>query len=340
MLWPKVVYKFPWTHDLNIGWLIDMDTEALDQIIKRCGSDYVSRRLTIQVEHAASVLGPGLGSFHFENLDLALKLFGKMLKVLGIWDRGFANITAHKIVHNNVIIPGLPAAFEGFKILHLSDLHLDVRPGFGAHLGRIISSQKFDLCLITGDYRFHTHSDYYPTFHEIEKLSRDLKAPFGNYGILGNHDFLEFVPKLERHHIKMLLNENAVIEKEGEELWIIGLDDAHFYGVHNYEKAFSGIPGSATKVLMIHSPETLEDAYKYKADFILSGHTHAGQLCLPGGIPIWMNANCPRSYCKGAWTYKGIPGFTSAGAGSSGLPLRLNCPPEIIIHHLKSKPLS
>lgn len=316
-----------------------MESAALEQIIQRCGSDYVSKRLTIQVEHAASVLGPGLGSFHFENLEFALKIFGKVLKIIGVWNRGYSNTTNHKIVHNNVIVPNLPEAFEGLKILHLSDLHLDIQPGFGSHLGRLVSSQKFDLCLITGDYRFHTHSDYYPTFSEIEKLSKDLKAPLGNFGILGNHDFLEFVPKLERHNIKMLLNESWVIEKDGQQLWIIGLDDAHFYGVHDYEKAFAGIPGDAAKILMIHSPETLEEAYGHGADFILCGHTHAGQLCLPGGVPIWMNANCPRTYCKGAWAYKGIPGFTSAGVGSSGLPLRLNCQPEIVIHHLKSKVL-
>ncbi len=316
-----------------------METAALDDIIKRCGSDYVSRRLTIQVEHASSVLSPGLGSFHFENLEVALNVFGKILKLIGVWDRWNSNITDHKIIHNSVVIPNLPPAFENFRILHLSDLHLDVKPGFGAHLGRLISGQQFDLCLITGDYRFHTHSDYYPTFNEIEKLSRDLKAPYGNFGILGNHDFLEFVPKLERHRIKMLLNESTVIRKEGSELWIIGIDDAHFYGVHDYEKAFSGVPRDACKILMMHSPETLEEAYKYNADFILTGHTHAGQLCLPGGIPILMNASCPRTYCRGSWAYKGIPGFTSAGAGSSGLPLRLNCHPEIAIHHLKSKAL-
>lgn len=314
-----------------------MDSNALDEIISRCGSDYVSRRLTIQVEHAASVLGPGLGSFHFENLDLALEMFGKMLKLVGLWDRGFSNITAHKIVHNTVIIPNLPDAFEDFSILHLSDLHLDVKKGFGAHLGRLVSSQKFDLCLMTGDYRFHTHSDYYPAFNEIERLAKDLKSPFGNFGILGNHDFLEFVPKLERHNIRMLLNESALIEKEGEQLWVVGLDDAHFYGVHDYKKAFSGVPAKAVKILMMHSPETLEEAYRHETDFIVCGHTHAGQLCLPGGIPIWMNANCPRTYCRGSWTYKGIPGFTSAGTGSSGLPLRLNCPPEIVIHHLTSR---
>ncbi len=313
-----------------------METAALDNIVKRCGSDYVSKRLSIQVEHAASVLGPGLGSFHFENLDFALHIFGKTLKLVGFWNRGYANITAHKIVHNTVIIPGLPSAFEDFNVLHLSDLHLDVKKGFGTHLGRLISSQKFDVCLITGDYRYHTHSDYYPTFSEIEKLSRDLKPPYGNFGILGNHDFLEFVPKLERHNIRMLLNEAVAIEKDGDELWIVGLDDAHFYGVHDYKKAFSGVPGSATKILMTHSPETLEQAYNYGADFIVSGHTHAGQLCLPGGTPIWMNAKCPRSYCRGAWVYKGIPGYTSAGVGSSGLPIRMNCPPEIVIHHLKS----
>lgn len=196
-----------------------------------------------------------------------------MLKVIGLWNRGFSNITDHRMAHNSVVLPGLPPAFEDFRILHLSDLHLDVQSGFGAHIGRLVSSQKFDVCLITGDYRYHTHSDYYPTFNEIEKLSRDLKPRFGNFGILGNHDFLEFVPKLERHNIRMLLNESAVIQKDGDEMWIVGLDDAHFYGVHDYEKAFSEVPKNSIKILMMHSPETLEQAYQHGADLILCGHT-------------------------------------------------------------------
>lgn len=315
-----------------------MDKKDLDALIGRCGKPYVAQRLQIQVEHAAAVLGPGLGSFHFENLDWALHAFGWFVKLFRAWDRGHANIKDHKIVINRIEVPGLPAAFNGFKVLHLSDLHLDVCEGMGAHIGRICSILRYDIALITGDYRFHTHSNYYPTFREVEALARHLKCAYGCYGILGNHDFLEFVPKLESHGIKMLLNESVKLEKDGARLWVIGLDDAHFYGVHDYAKGFESIPHDDAKLLMIHSPETLEEASRYGAGFVLAGHTHAGQVCLPGGFPLWMNASCPREYCRGLWRYNGMPGYTHSGSGSSGLPIRFNCPPEVVVHHLVSGP--
>jgi predicted MPP superfamily phosphohydrolase len=308
----------------------------LEKLVKRCGEPYVSGRLRTQVELAASVLGPGLGSFHFENLEWALKVFGWGLKLLGLWNRGVSNLTQHRIVQNEVWTPRLPDCYDGLRILHLSDLHLDVSKGMGAHIGGLCAGLEYDLALITGDFRFQTHSDYRPALQEIEGLAACLRCELGCFGILGNHDFLEFVPILESWGIKMLLNEAVRIEKQGSGLWIVGLDDAHFYGAHDYARAFSQAPQNEAKILMIHSPETLEDARRRGADFVLCGHTHGGQVCFPGGFPLWMNANCPRSFCRGPWEYQGMPGYTSSGAGSSGLPVRLNCPPEIVIHTLRA----
>jgi uncharacterized protein len=311
-----------------------MESQDLQTLVGLYGEAYVSKRLRIQIDHAANVLGPGVGSFHFENMERLIAVFGRLIKLVGLWEKGYANMRTHRVVHNQVTLPTLPPSLDGFKILHLSDLHLDVFEGMGEHLGRLVSNLEFDLALLTGDFRYQTHSDYYPVFREIERLSPWLKCTYGTFGILGNHDFLEFVPHLERHGIRMLLNEAEQLEISGDQLWVVGLDDAHFYGLHDYERAFRQVPAAATKILMIHSPETLENARTFKADFILSGHTHAGQVCLPGGFALWMNAYCARQYCKGPWLYHGIPGYTSSGVGSSGLPLRFNCPPEIVVHHL------
>lgn len=311
-----------------------MEKRDLKQVIDRCGKDYVAKRLQIQVEHSAKVLGPGLGYFHFENLDWALELLGKIVKLLGGWQRGFSNIKSHKIVINRVEIDRLPKAFNGLRILHLSDLHLDAFEGMGAHVGRLCSTLNCDIALITGDYRFHTHGNYYPVFREIEALTKLLDCRYGCYGILGNHDFLEFVPKLEAHGIRILLNESVTLTKDGEQFCVVGLDDAHFYGLHDYGTGFSNVPEAAMRILMIHSPETLEDAFNYRTDFVVCGHTHGGQFCLPGNIPLWLNASCARKYCRGKWNYRGMPGYTSNGTGSSGLPLRFNCPPEIVVHYL------
>lgn len=312
-----------------------MEQPDLERLIARCGETYVSRRLRAQVELAASVLGPGLGSFHFENLEWLLKVMGLGLKLMGIWNRGRANILDHRIVCNEVWTPRLPEPYDGLRILHLSDLHLDVSEGMGRRLGRLCADLEFDVALITGDFRFHIHSNYYPALREIEGLTEGLRCEFGCFGILGNHDYLEFVPTLEAHGVTMLLNEAASLERDGRRLWIVGLDDAHFYGAHDYARGFAQTLRDEAKILMIHSPETLADAHAYGADFVLSGHTHGGQVCFPGGFPLWMNANCPRAFCRGRWDYEGMPGYTSKGTGSSGLPVRYNCPPEIVVHTLR-----
>jgi len=311
-------------------------TDDLEKLIERCGAEYVARRLSIQVQYSADILGPGIGSFHFENSERSLKIIGGIFKLLGIWRRGYENIRSHKIVHNTVRIPNLSSAFEGFRILQLSDLHLDVYEDFTSHLGCVISKLVYDLAVITGDFRFKTHGNYYPTLAAIAHLSDYLRCEHGSYCILGNHDFLEFVPTLESYGIRTLLNEAVRISRGEVGLWLVGLDDAHFYGLHNYKKAFQKVDKSEVKILMIHSPETLDEAEKHSPDFIMTGHTHAGQICLPTGAPLWLNSKCDRKYSRGVWQYKGFPGYTSAGTGSSGLPLRFNCPPEIVIHHLTS----
>lgn len=311
-----------------------MEKQDLQTVIDRCGKDFVAKRLQLQVEHSAKILGPGLGLLHLENLDWLLQLLGGLIRVCGGWERGFSNIKAQRIVLNRVEISRLPKAFQGLKILHLSDLHLDVFEGMGTHVGRLCSNLNCDLALITGDYRFHTHGNYYPVFREIEALGKLLDCKYGCYGILGNHDFLEFVPILEANGIRMLLNESIQLTKDGEQFSIIGLDDAHFYGLHNYEAGFSNVPEDSTKIVMMHSPETLGEAHDYASDFVVCGHTHGGQVCLPGGMPLWLNANCQGKYCRGRWDYRGMPGYTSNGTGSSGLPLRFNCPPEIVVHTL------
>jgi uncharacterized protein len=117
-------------------------------------------------------------------------------------------------------------------------------------------------------------------------------------------------------------------------LWLIGLDDAHFYGLHDFDKALQGTATDAAKILLVHSPELIPQAAARGFGLYLTGHTHAGQLCLPGGHPVLLNARCARRYTAGPWQFNGMSGYTSAGVGSSGIFARFFCPPEIVIHTL------
>ena len=144
------------------------------------------------------------------------------------------------------------------------------------------------------------------------------------------------VPDLEALGIRVLLNECVAINRGEASIYLAGVDDAHFYRADDIEKAAAGIPQGCVSVLLSHTPEIYNQAARAGFDLMLSGHTHGGQICLPGEIPITLDAVLPRSFGSGAWTYGEMAGYTSVGAGSSVVPVRFNCPPEITLHELHS----
>jgi predicted MPP superfamily phosphohydrolase len=117
---------------------------------------------------------------------------------------------------------------------------------------------------------------------------------------------------------------------------LAGIDDAHFYGSDSIEKAATGMSREEFSVLLSHTPEVYREGERLGFDVMLSGHTHGGQICLPGGIPVTLDARLPRHMGKGAWRYGKLSGYTSVGAGSSIVPVRFNCPPEITLHHFEA----
>jgi predicted MPP superfamily phosphohydrolase len=155
------------------------------------------------------------------------------------------------------------------------------------------------------------------------------------YGVPGNHDTIRMVPGLEAMGIRMLLNECETITRGDQRIWLAGIDDAHFFRLDNIEKAGADIPGDEFSILLSHTPEVYRQAAHAGFNLLLSGHTHGGQLCLPGSIPIILDAMLPRRMGAGAWRHHTMVGYTSVGAGTSLIPVRLNCPPEITLHHLR-----
>jgi len=167
----------------------------------------------------------------------------------------------------------------------------------------------------------------------MARLCSTLKRPI--YGVLGNHDTIRMVPGLEDMGIQMLLNENHAIERGNQRIYLAGIDDAHFYRVDNIEKAATGILLGNFSILLSHTPEVYQQASYADFSLLLSGHTHGGQICLPGRIPITLDSVLPRHMGSGAWEYRDMVGYTSVGAGSSIVPVRFNCPPEITLHRLR-----
>jgi uncharacterized protein len=142
-------------------------------------------------------------------------------------------------------------------------------------------------------------------------------------------------PSMEAMGICMLFNECEPIVRGGQRIFLAGVDDPHFYRADDIEKAASKIPSDAFSILLAHTPEVYDRAMSARFDLMLCGHTHGGQLCLPGGIPIKLEAAVPRFMGAGPWRHGAMVGYTSVGAGTSLLPVRLNCPPEITLHTLR-----
>jgi predicted MPP superfamily phosphohydrolase len=300
---------------------------------KRLGRLHSRLRLGIEADHEAQVFGQGINYFHIENLRLSHVAIHFCLKLTGLYGRGLRNAAQVVLRRHDVISSRIPKAFDGFKILHLSDLHVEMSEAAMMRLAAILPDIEYDLCVLTGDYRAQTFGAYEPALAGMAQLCSALKGPI--YGVLGNHDTIKMVPGLEDMGVQMLLNENHTIERGNQRIYLAGIDDAHFYRVDNIEKAATGIPFGDFSILLSHTPEVYQQASYADFSLLLSGHTHGGQICLPGGIPITLSSVLPRHMGSGPWKYRDMIGYTSVGAGSCMVPVRYNCPPEITLHCLR-----
>jgi hypothetical protein len=167
----------------------------------------------------------------------------------------------------------------------------------------------------------------------METLATRLKAPA--MAVLGNHDPIEIVSGLEAAGIRVLLNECEPVVRGAERIFIAGIDDQHFFRTGDIAKAAATIPHGEFAILLSHTPEMFGQAEDAHFHLMLSGHTHGGQICLPGSIPVTLDAQLPRRFGAGAWRCGELQGYTSVGVGTSIAPVRLNCPPEITIHELR-----
>jgi predicted MPP superfamily phosphohydrolase len=310
--------------------------DVLGALEKRLGRMHARQRLGIEKDHEAQVFGQGLNFFHIENLTSSHALIRTALMLTGLYWKGRKNAGRVELRHNDIRLPGLPRAFDGFTILQLSDLHVEMSQEAMKRVPALLREASYDICVLTGDYRGAASGPFDAALAGVAQVRACLNGPV--YGVLGNHDTVRMLPGLEAMGIRMLMNESETIERAGERLHLVGIDDAHFYRMDNIEKATAGILHDEFSILLSHTPEIYQQAAHAGFNLLLSGHTHGGQICLPGGIPITLDSHLPRSLGSGAWKYHGMSGYTATGTGSSVVPVRFNCPPEITLHHLQSAP--
>lgn len=310
-----------------------MEPDVLSALQQRLGRIHARQRIGIEADHEAQIFGQGINFFHIENWYSIHSVIRTALTLTGLYRRGLRNAESVEVRHNNVRFSSLPPAFDGFTMLQISDTHVELSQGALHHLETILPSLEYDICVLTGDYRGPTFGPYDAALAGMQRLRPYLAEPV--YAVLGNHDTIRMVPGLEAMGIRMLLNECVVIARGEERIYLAGIDDAHYFRVDNIEKASADIPDDGFSILLSHTPEIYRQAAHAGFDMILSGHTHGGQICLPGSIPITLDSVLPRYMGAGPWRYGELCGYTSVGVGCSVVPVRLNCPPEITLHHLQ-----
>lgn len=237
-----------------------------------------------------------------------------------------------------VFLRGLPHSFSGLRIALFSDVHLGFYYGPPQLLKAVatINGLAPDIACLTGDF---TESDSSPGVLEpvVPILSR-LKATLGKFAVLGNHDYRagagEVTRCLEKGGFRVLKNSHAVLKKENECLFIIGLDDV-LMGRPDPENATRGIPHDACKILLVHEPDYAGFANR-PVDLQLSGHSHGGQVCFPFLGPI-ITTRLGKKYVSGLYSAGKSMLYTNRGLGTTILPIRFLCRPEITLITLHTK---
>ena len=295
---------------------------------------WATNRFWMETANIKSKRWGGKGPQHWYALLYMMKAFERALRITRRYEHGTQNAERLEVRKVELSFPELPPAFEGLTIMHLSDLHLDGMPGLPERVSAVVRGLDVDLAVLTGDYRTELHGPIRATIDGLGQIARALRAREGILGILGNHDDCHMVAPMEAMGIRMLINERVVLERQGQRLQVIGTDDVHYYytdqALHALEHA-----KDAFTIALVHSPELFDVAEKLGVALYLCGHTHGGQVCLPGGIPLIKHLSRGEAYFRGTWRHGAMQGVTSVGVGTSGIPVRFNTRAEILLLTLR-----
>ncbi len=291
---------------------------------------WAANRFWMETENLKSKRYGGRSHHHWYMLMLMTQTFKALLHLFGRYKDGFHN--ASNIVSRELDLrfPNLPSKFESFTILHLSDLHFGCIPDIEDIILERLNNREVDICVITGDYLNGLHVPIHTAIDGLRKITKGIRARHGFLGILGNHDTCNMVSSMEDLGIRMLINEDYRINKDEDSIQFIGVDDVHYYYTEQAMYAMENV-GEEFSIALVHSPELFDLAAEMGVALYLCGHTHGGQVCLPGGTPVIKHLNRGKDFYSGHWRYRNLQGVTSCGVGTSGIPVRFNTRGELLI---------
>jgi uncharacterized protein len=250
-----------------------------------------------------------------------------------------------QLLRREIRLERWPAALDGFTIALLSDFHYD--PYFSIHPLRaaigMVNAINPDLIALTGDFvtlPLTAHRDV-PAAAAVEPCSlllRQLKARFGLWAVLGNHDCFSdpdrITSTLRSQGIRVLANESAAIETNGARFWLSGVNDV-MSDTADLDATLHKVPANEATVLLAHEPDYADYvAPLRRVDLQLSGHSHGGQVRLPLLPPVYL-PDLAKKYVWGLYRIGALTLYTNRGLGTVGLPIRLNCPPEVTLITLR-----
>ncbi len=241
-------------------------------------------------------------------------------------------------------LPRWPERLNGFTVALLSDFHYD--PHFSVHPLRaaipMVNNLLPDLVVLTGDFvtspPFGDEQKGALAAEPCARLLHELSAPHGLWAIMGNHD-VNTSPRhvtraLQAENIRVLANQSEAIEHDGARFWLAGVNDVLSWTA-DLTKTLRRVPADEAVILLAHEPDFADEASKFPIDLQLSGHSHGGQLRIPLLPPLYL-PKLAKKYIWGTYKIGPLTLYTNAGLGTIGVPMRLNCPPEITLITLRS----
>lgn len=265
----------------------------------------------------------------------------EFLKVAGISIGGGLVATTSYLVANDesqdpvvdrvpIEIKNLHPALEGFTILLMTDFHLYplTQPDLIVRSVEIANSLKADLVVLTGDYVWR----YLDAIDELAPILAMLDARHGVFSTLGNHDYWldagVIKDTMEKSGLPVLVNQGVPIQQGEGTLYLAGLDDG-WSGNPDLDATLDGAPADAPVVLLCHEPDLADEfSLDGRVSLQLSGHTHGGQIRVPG-VGALILPYLGRKYDLGLYKVNDMLLYTNRGIGVISEPVRYNCPPEI-----------
>jgi len=262
----------------------------------------------------------------------------------GLSIEGFGFEPRHPVAKKiEIHLARLPETFEGFRIAQITDIH------FGPYMDQELLergvglAQEFqpDVVTLTGDFVSHPLGRRNgPAGARHAEPCADVFARWKGVpmlAVLGNHDHWNdakiVAGTLAERGIRVLRNGSQAMEREGQRLWIAGIDDL-LDGSPDLRQTLAGIPENEATVLMAHEPDFADHAARFPVDLQLSGHSHGGQVRIPGIGPLILPP-LAHKYHTGLNRVGRLQVYTSWGLGVINPPVRLNCPPEVTLITLR-----